>query len=45
MYWLYRQYTYSTTNMWELILEYFGDNVTAQKILEVFYYLEQEEEN
>lgn len=30
--------------MWEAVLEYFGDNVTVQKILEVFYYLEQEGE-
>jgi len=29
--------------MWELILEYFGKEVTVQKILEVFYYLEGEE--
>jgi hypothetical protein len=30
--------------MWEAILAYFGDTITAQKILEVFYYLEQEGE-
>jgi hypothetical protein len=30
--------------MWEMILAYFGDNMTVQKVLEIFDYLEQEGE-